>query len=161
METKGGRLECYRFWFSDWWLLGRTKYVSFPWEVTTYSHRLNTRWPEVCFRFSSGLRYSLGCVRGCWCLSFQDHERQHSSSTPSLTRKHATTTVVIAVSCFRLERYSRFPLSRIVDTYSGPLLMHMYSSPVPFTSMVTALLGHCRHECHPLFKTKFAFDYST
>ena len=132
----------------------------YPWEVTVYSHRLNPRWPEVCFWFSSGLWYSLGCVRGCWRISFQDHERQHSSSTPTLTGKHATTTIVIAVSCFRLEHYSRFPLSRIVDTYSGPPLMHLYS-PVPFTLMVLVLLGHCRHECRPLLKTKFAFDDST
>ena len=95
-----------------------------------YSYRLNLRWAEVCFWFSSGLRYSLGCVRGCWCLGFQDHERQHSSPTPSLTRKYATTTVIIAVPCFHLEHHYRFSLPRI-HTYSGLPLMHLYSFPVP------------------------------
>lgn len=89
--------------------------------------RSNVRRPEVCLRFSSGLRHSLGCIRGRWCLGFQDHERQHSSTTPSLTRKHATATVIIA---FRLECRYRFLLSRIY-TYSRLPLMHLYSFPVP------------------------------
>lgn len=105
--------------------------------------RSNVRWPKVCLRFSSGLRHSSGCVRGRWCLSFQDHERQHSSATPSLTRKHATTTVLIAVPCFRLEYCCRFLLSRIY-TYSRLPLMHSYSFPVHPTSMVLVLsVGHC------------------
>lgn len=102
----------------------------FVWEVIAYSHRSDARWPEVCFWFGSGLRHSLGCVRGCWCLSFQDHERQHSSSTSSLARKYATTTVIIAVLCFRLERRYRLSLSH-TRTYSGLPLMHLYSLPVP------------------------------
>jgi len=101
-----------------------------PWEAMAYSYRLNHRWAEVCFWFSSGLRYSPGCVRGCWCLGFQDHERQHSPPTPALARKHATTTVIIAVPCFRLEHHYRFSLPRI-HTYSRLPLMHLYSSPVP------------------------------
>ena len=92
--------------------------------------RLNYRWPEVGFRFSSGLWHSLGRVRGRWCLGFQNHERQHSSPTPSPARKHATTTVMIAISCFRLEHHYRFLLCRIY-TYSGLPLMHQSSFPVP------------------------------
>jgi len=92
------------------------------------SRRSDARWPEVCLRFSGGLRHSLGCVRGRWCLSFQDHERQYSSTTPSLARKHATTTVIIAVPCFRLEYRYRFLLSHIY-TYSRLPLMHSYVHP--------------------------------
>jgi len=134
METKRGRVECHCFWFPDWWLFGRAKYVFLSpaplWEVMAYSYLSNPRWPEVCFRFGSGLRYSLGRVRGCWCLSFQDDERQHSSSTPSPTRKYATTTVIITVPCFRLEHLYRSSLSRI-HTYSGLPLMHLYTLPIP------------------------------
>jgi hypothetical protein len=131
METKGGRLECYCFWFPDRWLFGRTQYVvSSPRPVMAYSRRLNARWPKVCFWFSSGLRHSLGCVRGRWCLGFQDHERQHSPPTPTLTRKHATTAVMIVVPCFLPEHRYRFLLSHTY-TYSGLSLMHLYSFPGP------------------------------
>ena len=100
------------------------------WEAMAYSRRLNLRWPEVCFWFSSGLRHSLGCVRRRWRFGFQDHERQYSSPTPSLARKYATTTVIIAAPCFRLERHYKSSLFRI-HTYSGLPLMHLYSFPDP------------------------------
>ena len=129
-------------------------------QAMAYSYRPDPRWPEVCFRFSSGLWYSLGCVRGCWRLGFQDYERQHSPPTPSLTRKHATTTVIIPVPCFRLELHYRFSLSRI-HTYSGLPLIHLYSSLLHPTSMVLArLVGHRRHQYRPLLKAEPAFDDS-
>ena len=130
-----------------------------PLEVMSYSNRLNFRRPKVCFWFSSGLRYSLGRVRRCWCFGFQDHERQHSPSTPSPTRKHATTTVIIAVRRFRLEHCPGSSLSRRY-TYSG--LMHLYSSPLPPNlTVLFLLLRHGRHQCRPFFKTELAFDDST
>lgn len=99
-----------------------------PLHLPAYSCRSNERWTEVCSWFSNSLRYSFGCVRGCWCLGFQDHERQYSSSTPSPTRKHATTTVIIAVPCFRLDHHYKLTLPRIY-TYSELPLMHLYASP--------------------------------
>lgn len=112
METKRRRMECHRFWFFDWWLFGRSK------------------WPEGCVWISSGLWYFTGCFRGRWCLGLQDYERQHSSSTPSPARKHATTTVIIAVPCFHLEHHHRSSLSRI----------HIYSKTHP---LITSVLLPC------------------
>lgn len=55
-------------------LAARSMFLSSRPEAMAYLYCLNPRWPQVCFRFSSCLRYPLGCVRGCWRLSFQDDE---------------------------------------------------------------------------------------
>ena len=101
-----------------------------PLDLPAYSCRLDARWPEVCPWFSSGLRYPFGCFRGRRCLGFQDYERQHSSSTPSLTRKHAATTLMSVVPRFRLEHHYKLSLSRIY-TYSELPLMHLYAISIP------------------------------
>ena len=109
-----------------------------------YSRHVNFRWPQVCFWFSSGLRYSVGCLRGRWCFGFQDHERQHTSAAPSLTRKHATTTVMIAIQCSRLEHHYRFSLYRIRTHSRLPLIASVLlscphlniTSPPGWTSLI-------------------------
>lgn len=126
-----------------------------------YSHHSRFRWPEVCARFSSRLRYPLGCVRGCWSLGFQDYERQHSPSTPSLARKHATTTVIIAVMWFHLDAIA---VSRFLSyTRIFKNLLNCICTPFQFhpTSMASALLvSHRRHKGCPFLKSEFPFNHS-
>lgn len=114
-------------------------------KAAVYSYLLTFRWSELRSSLGNRLRYFIGCIRGCWCLDFQDDERQHPPPTPSITRKHATATVMNAFLYFR----HRTPLQVLALSYTYILNTPLNASVPPVASHLSGTGSLCRTSLTP------------